>query len=189
MTVTAKVHGLKELEASLKLLDKNATKRTVLRNTLKKAGEPVAEAMRSAAPVDDGQLAANIEVSTKIKGEAGKAAYAKTMRKTSGDKALARKTLRDARRAVKGTLPPVMMFIGPTVKAPHAHLVEFGTAPHISGGMFSGAQHPGTAPQPFVRPAWDQGKDATLKRIREEMRSEIGKALKRQAKRQAKARG
>jgi len=31
----------------------------------------------------------------------------------------------------------------------YAHIVEFGSAPHINGGMFKGSQHPGTKPQPF----------------------------------------
>lgn len=31
----------------------------------------------------------------------------------------------------------------------YAHLVEFGSAPHINGGRFAGSQHPGTAAQPF----------------------------------------
>lgn len=186
MKVTAKVTGLKELEAALLGLEKTATRRTVMRNTLKKAGEPVAEAMRGRAPVAEGQLHGNIAVSTKIKGEAGKAAYAKTMRDTAGNKALAVKSMRDARRAAKAAMPPVMMFVGPTVKAPYAHLVEFGTAPHINGGRFAGSRHPGTAPQPFARPAWDAEKDATLRRISEELRKHIDKAVKAQARRKAK---
>lgn len=31
----------------------------------------------------------------------------------------------------------------------YAHLVEFGSAPHIAGGKFKGADHPGTTAQPF----------------------------------------
>lgn len=187
MKVTAKITGMKELEAVLMSLDKAATQRTVMRNTLKKAGEPVAEAMRVNAPVDTGDLRGNILVSTKIKGEAGKAAYAKTMRDTAGNKALAVKAMRDARRSAKGTLPPVMMFVGPGEKAFHAHLVEFGTAPHINAGLFAGSKHPGTAPQPFARPAWDAEKEATLRRISVELRKHIDKAVKAQAKRKAKA--
>lgn len=36
----------------------------------------------------------------------------------------------------------------------YAHLVEFGTRPHTLGGMFAGAQHPGTVAQPFFYPAY-----------------------------------
>ena len=31
---------------------------------------------------------------------------------------------------------------------------EFGTAPHIVGGKFAGAEHPGTAPRAFFFPSW-----------------------------------
>lgn len=31
----------------------------------------------------------------------------------------------------------------------YAHLVEFGTAPHINGGLFKGTQNPGTKARPF----------------------------------------
>ncbi len=187
MKVSVRVDGLKDLEAALSQLEKAATRKTVARNTLKKAGQPVADAMRTGAPEDSGQLRRSIAVSTKIKGEAGKAAYAKTMRDTAGNKALALKSMRDARRAAKGSLPPVMMFVGPTVRAPHAHLVEFGTAPHINGGKFAGSKHPGTAPQPFVRPAWDATQDIALSIITTELRAQIAKAAKAQAKRHAKA--
>lgn len=36
----------------------------------------------------------------------------------------------------------------------YAHLVEFGTAPHIAGGLFEGAQHPGAKPHAFFYPAY-----------------------------------
>ena len=186
MRVTAKVSGFKELEAALMEIEKTATRKTVARNALKKAGAPVAEKMRSLAPVDDGVLAGSIIVSTKIKGEAGKAAYAQTMRQTAGNKAAAVKSMRDARRAAKGSMPPVMMFVGPTTKAFHAHLVEFGTKPHINGGRFAGSKHPGTAAQPFARPAWDATSGTALDLIGDELSAEIMKAAARQAKRRAK---
>jgi hypothetical protein len=40
------------------------------------------------------------------------------------------------------------------IKVRYAHLVEYGTAPHIAGGRFEGALHPGTAAEPFFWPAW-----------------------------------
>lgn len=36
----------------------------------------------------------------------------------------------------------------------YAHLVEYGTAPHINGGMFEGSMHPGAKAQPFFWPAY-----------------------------------
>jgi len=51
---------------------------------------------------------------------------------------------------------------------PQAHLQEFGTSHH--------------APQPFMRPAWDSGKNAALDGIRDDLASEIEKARKRLAR-------
>ena len=190
MKVTAKVSGLKELEAALMGLDKASTRKTVARNALKKAGAPVADRANEMAPVGaTRRLKGSVIVSTKIVGEAGKAAYAKTMRATAGNKALATKAMRDARRAAKGTMPPVMMFVGPVKTVFYSHLVEFGTAPHINGGIFAGSKHPGTRPQPFMRPAWDAMQDVALARITDELRGQIMRAASRQAKRKAKANG
>ena len=36
----------------------------------------------------------------------------------------------------------------------YAHLVEFGTAPHLNGGLFAGSRHPGTSPNAFFFPAY-----------------------------------
>ncbi len=186
MKVSAKVTGFNEFETALLQIDKAATRKSVARRALKVAGQPVADGMRSRAPVDDGVLRDSVLVSTKIKGEAGKAAYAQTMRRTSGNKAMAVKSMRDARREAKGSNPPVMMFVGPSTKAYHVHFIEFGTKPHINAGLFAGSKHPGTAPQPFIRPAWDATSGTALDLIAEAMGQEIMKAAARQAKRRAK---
>ena len=81
MKVTAKVTGMKELEAALMALDKAATRKTVARNALKKAGAPIADRANAMAPVGEKRkLKGSVIVSTKITGEPGKAAYAKAMR-------------------------------------------------------------------------------------------------------------
>lgn len=36
----------------------------------------------------------------------------------------------------------------------YAHLVEFGTAPHINGGKFAGSLHPGATARPFFFPVF-----------------------------------
>lgn len=187
MRGTVRVEGFKELQAALAQIEKETTRKTVARRALKKAGEPVAAKMRSLAPRGEGQLQDNIAVSTKVKNEVGAAAYAATMRGggTSGEAVAA---MRGARREAKaaGIQPPVFMYVGPTTRAPHAHLVEFGTGPHINGGLFAGSQHPGTTPQPFARPAWDAEQDAALKRIATELAAEIEKAARRAARKAAR---
>lgn len=51
----------------------------------------------------------------------------------------------------------------------YAHLVEFGTAPHINGGIFAGTEHPGTRAQPFFYPQY--------RRLRRRARSRISRAV------------
>lgn len=55
---------------------------------------------------------------------------------------------------------------------PAAHLQEFGTVKF--------------PPQPFVRPAWDEGKDALLEGIKDAMWAEIEKAAERLARKTAR---
>lgn len=65
----------------------------------------------------------------------------------------------------------VEVYGGPT-NLPQAHLQEFGT------------QHHG--PQPFLRPAWDAGRDGVLEFVRTELGAEIDKAAQRLARKQAR---
>lgn len=55
-----------------------------------------------------------------------------------------------------------------------AHLIEYGTKPHINAGKFAMTQHPGTRAQPFFWPAY--------RFIRRKMRARISKALGRAIK-------
>ncbi|MBX3494521.1 HK97-gp10 family putative phage morphogenesis protein [Chelatococcus sp.] len=59
----------------------------------------------------------------------------------------------------------------------YAHLVEFGTSPHINGGMFAGSEHPGTEAQPFFFPAYRAN--------RRKVRARISRATTKAAKRVA----
>lgn len=63
------------------------------------------------------------------------------------------------------------VFVGAGPK-PHAHLQEFGSM--------------NNSPHPFVRPAWDQHKDAILEGIKDDLWTEINKAAKRYASKLAK---
>jgi HK97 gp10 family phage protein len=80
-------------------------------------------------------------------------------------KGLHRKMFKDDKAAVE-------MFVG-AGPLPQAHLQEFGTVHH--------------GPQPFMRPAWDEGQGQLLDGIAADLWSEIDKAAKRVAKKRAKA--
>ncbi len=145
--VKMKVFGLKELERALEGLPK-ATAKATLRVALKKAAQPVADAAASMAPVRTGRLSESISVRTQL-----------SKRQRRG-------------RKERGA---VVLHIGAeTPRAPHAHLVEFGT-------RFMPAR-------PFLRPAWDGKKDGVLASIKTNLWSQIEKTRRRLAKRAAKVR-
>lgn len=56
----------------------------------------------------------------------------------------------------------------------YAHLVEFPTAPHIVGGKFKGAQHPGTQGTPFFYPPY--------RALKRRMKSRMTRAAKKAAR-------
>lgn len=162
--VTVSTAGFRELDKALAELPK-ATARNVLRRTLVKAGQPIADEASRLAPVDTGKLAGRIIVSPSLKNKTGSAEFAAAMRAGLGRDA-AVSALRQARRQAAGAGAFAEMYVGPArgVLA-YAHLVEFGTVR--------------TAPQPFMRPAWDSKKREALDIIRAELGNEIIMAARR----------
>jgi HK97 gp10 family phage protein len=156
--LTFQIEGLKELEAALMQLSK-ATGKTVLRNALKKAAAPIAEAAKENVPVDEGRLKESISVNTRLVKSQQPGGF------------------RD-RTAVN-------VHVGADAKnGPHAHLVEFGTKPrfHKKSGKYVGM-----APaQPFLRPAWDANKEKALKIFAEQVWHELVKVARRMANKAAK---
>lgn len=164
-----KTTGFKELESALKELPRSTAK-SVVRRTLEKAGAPIVEAAKAAAPVRSGFLAKGISQSGKAKGgNAGQRAFGAALR-AGLDKSAARDAARDANRDASGS---VEMYIGPDSKSGQGLLQEFGTATNPA--------------QPFLRPAWDGNKDKALDIIKDELRANIFKAAARLAKKRAKA--
>jgi HK97 gp10 family phage protein len=156
--VVVSVSGLRQLEAALKELPK-ATARNVLKRTLVKAGEPIAQRARENAPVRTRQLQQSIVVSPRIKNKVGNAEYAAAMRAGLG-KAIATQAMRDARRGARASFAE--MYVGPTAREGwYGHFVEFGTR--------------NMAARPFMRPAWDSEQQTVLEIIKVELRNEIMK--------------
>jgi len=165
MTTVVSLSGFRDLDRALAELPK-ATARNVLRRTLVKAGEPIAEKARELAPVDRGDLKASIAVSARVKNKVGSAEYAAAMRAGLG-KGAAVRALRDARRGAGGSF--AQMYVGPAVpQGFYGHLVEFGTSR--------------TAAQPFMRPAWDAMQTEALNLIKGELAEQIIMAAKRVAR-------
>lgn len=152
------LEGLQELAQSLQQFS-DTVARNITSRALADAAEPMAKAARALAPKDSGELRESISASTRanVKGR------------------LRNKNLRFA-------------FVGPSYSkfdqhyAPHAHLVEFGTAAryHKDG------KYVGQAPaQPFMRPAFDQYKQEVVVRFRDHLAVEVERAARR-AERKAK---
>ncbi len=172
--ITAKVHGIDELDAALTELPKSVAN-AVLRTALKKAGQPVADLAGALAGTHQGTgaFAKSFLVHTVL---------------TKGQKR-AKKLRGDAKQQAT-------VFVGS--KDRKAHLIEFGTGPHeliatnkkvlaSADAVFGvAASHPGTKAIPTLRPAWDALRESVLSTIGQEMWKAIEKARKRLAKRAAK---
>ena len=75
-------------------------------------------------------------------------------------------------------------------KGYHAHLLEYGTAPHLikakaaggllvwAGGAATQVQHPGSAAQPFMRPAFDSTGTAMVESVKSQCREIIASEFK-----------
>lgn len=162
-----KVEGLKELESALLELPK-ATAGNVLKRAVAGPAADFAEAAADKAPKDRGILSREIKVSKPKIINPGTSAFAAAMKET-GDRAIAAAAARAANRAAGGRGKSVATHIGPTKRAFHGSLQEFGTAHH--------------AAQPFMRPTWDAMARAIPAAIGKVLAEEIEKARKRIARR------
>lgn len=67
----------------------------------------------------------------------------------------------------------ITIFAG-DAKAFYARLVEFGTPPHLNGGMFAGTRHPGTKAHPFFF--------VSYRALRRRIKSRISRSITKSAK-------
>jgi len=93
-------------------------------------------------------------------------------------------SIRTTTRTKKGTVYAAVKVGGR--RAPHAHLVEFGTAAHkirakkdsalvVNGNAVSEVDHPGARAQPFARPAFDTGAAPALTAVGAKIRERLTK--------------
>lgn len=188
MKMTLDLKGLRELDDVLAKELPRAAARGVLRRALLAAAEPMAARARALAPDDpntidlDRDLRENIIVSTRATGDsidAGNKAFSATM-KAGGTRAEAGAALRDARKSMGAA--QIGAFMGPSRRVFHGIFSEFGTGirqQHKTGRVVGKMD-----PHPFMRPAFDSEKDATVRRLTLELSDEINKAVAR-AKRKA----
>jgi HK97 gp10 family phage protein len=162
--MTLDVEGLKDLEAALVELGDEKVRKASARRALVKAAKPLLDDMKQNAPVARGHLERGIRIGSP--GNVGAQAFASVLQ-SGGSRDDAVAAMRDVRRSKSG----VEIAIGPG-RHPQAIFQEFGTEHH--------------APQPFVRPAWEGGKDKALGDIKKELWADIEKTAKRAANKAAR---
>lgn len=168
---TIKVEGLKDLEDALNELPRatggNVLKRAVLRPAQLFADRAKALAPVSTEPTHGVHLRDEIKVGKPKIITAGKAAYAQAMR-GGATRSEAAEAAHAANAAAGGTGRRAVVSVGPTRRAFWGIFPEFGTA------------H--SAPQPYMRPAWDETQNAMPSMVGNSLWEEIEKARKRLAK-------
>ena len=164
--VLVKVEGLSELEAALRELPK-ATAKNTIRRALSKAAQPIAD--EAAEKIRVQRVDPAIAVS-KIKfssGAAGKRAFAEALaRGATREEAGQAAHQANAEAGDDAKITSGLLVVGPTKRAFYGF--EFGTVKQ--------------APQPFMRPAWENNKNDSLEIISDELKAEIDKAVARIAK-------
>lgn len=150
------VSGLADLQKALDQLPVKI-ERNIMRGAMRAGSKVMAEEAKQQVPVDSGDLRNSIKVTTRAR----RGQVSATVR--AGDK-----------------------------KAFYAHMVEFGTAAHLipkpsrkksserialffGGKVVSKVQHPGTRPQPFMRPAFDKSTQAAIAAMAEYVRTRLAK--------------
>ncbi len=172
---------LRDLRRKMELLGVRISTNVIRRGLLAGAGI-IRDDARSRVPVRTGALKKAIIAETDRQGSTRDRLIAnvkiapKSFITTKGRaKAVSRKVQKErGKRTVRGEIYP----------RAYAHLVEFGTNPHHVGkgskrskGVGSGLMHPGTAPQPFLRPAYDTKGMAAKTEIERVVRVELEKEL------------
>lgn len=84
-------------------------------------------------------------------------------------------TLAIASKSVKGSGLRITIYAGGG-DAYYARFVEFGTNPHVNGGLFLGSKHPGTMARPFFYPGWRLVQRRAKSRVTRSIRKAIKEA-------------
>lgn len=173
-----RVLGVEKVIARLNYLAKRGTRSRILRRAVSKASTPIMQDARRGAAKETGAL---------------KLSMGRRMRTYPSGTVLAivgpRTGFKRVGRGKKGTRKADARLMGKFMAAgrkgkprlPHkyAHLVEFGTRPHALGKgsrhpanvrrgekpIQHGRMHPGARPKPFMRPAWDHGRQQAQQTI------------------------
>jgi HK97 gp10 family phage protein len=137
----ANVQGLDRLSKKLKALPPAAE--AAIRTAMEQSADEIVMQMKRLAPVDNGELQMSISWTW---GDAPKG------------------SLKIGTVASRSGSMRITIFAG-NEKAYYARFVEFGTAPHIAGGKFTGAKIPAIRAQPFFYVAFRAGRKRAKSRV------------------------
>ena len=164
MTSAVKLTGFRKLERALAKMGPKVAK-SVTNKAMTAARKPVVKAIRQESPKADGDLKKSIGHKAKT--------YKRSETKSNIIGPRSRTIIRDGRRK------------NPAL---YAHLVELGTKPHTIGAgkvmrigdkMIAGpVNHPGTAPDPFMRKGWEKSRRIALARFIRSYRSGVARVAK-----------
>lgn len=152
----AKITGLQSLQARMKKIPKEA--RSAIKQALAESADDIVSTMKRLAPVSAG-------------GSHGQepGMLRDSIVATFGDGAVPKYAAfrhRQGKRIIQSQDPDLSVTItAGNDFVRYAHLVEFGTSPHVNGGKFAGTQHPGTPARPFFYPAYRAHKRQVKARI------------------------
>lgn len=152
--MATKIQGLDKLRRKLAEIPAEAV--AAARDAVVQGAEEVAALQKTLSPVDDGDLRDSIHV-TRPGESTPPYAQSSGSRQARENEAI----VTAGNSAVR-----------------YAHLVEFGSAPHVNAGQYAGTQNPGTSAQPFFFP----GYRALRRRVRSRITRNINKAVKAAAK-------
>lgn len=167
------LHGAKEMEAALRDLPNRIGKAAVRRGMVK-ALEPIAKDASARLGAISPRLAKGV----------------------SARPTLSKRQRRGSSKSAKGLIEA---YVGAhAARWGLLHLIEFGTGPRAQkkttpakkggrGGSAAGRSTGRMAARPFLRPAWEAGKQALLDELGDVLWAEIDKAAQRLAKKSLKA--
>ena len=147
----ATILGLAKLDRKMKRMPDVA--KQLIQDAMSQGADEIIDMMKRLVPVDNGDLRDSIGW-------------------TWGKKPKYAQAIAAMKSAMAGDLT-ITIYAGNS-KVRYAHLVEFGTAPHINGGMFAGTQNPGVKASPFFFVSWR----ANRKKVKSRIRRAITKAAK-----------
>lgn len=152
----AKILGRDRMRKVLKALPK--TVRARLRQAILEGANEIADMQKSLAPVRTGALRDSIVV-------------------TPGDQDPPRYAALKSKRTEKDPELAAIISAGNS-KVRYAHLVEFGSSPHINAGQYPGTVNPGARAQPYFYPGFRARRKSAQNRINRAARQGIKDGLR-----------